>query len=291
MFKGCFTALITPFADGRVDEESYRALVDWQVKQGVHGLVPCGTTGESPTLTPEEHCRVIKLCLEVVDGRVPVLAGTGSNSTREAITFTRHAQEAGATGALLVVPYYNKPGQEALYQHFKAIHDATDLPLVIYNIPGRSVVDVTVETMARLATLPRVVGVKDASNDLARPALTRLACGPDFCQLSGEDGTLAAFLAQGGHGVISVTSNVAPALVAEQINAWEAGDVARVAALRDQLMPLHRALFLEASPAPVKAAMHRLGHCRNELRLPLIPVSAATEEQIDKALAHAGLAP
>jgi 4-hydroxy-tetrahydrodipicolinate synthase len=248
MFKGSFPALITPFANGGVDDRAFQDFVQWQVEQGSHGLVPCGTTGESPTLSHEEDMRVTSLCVEVAKGRVPVIAGTGSNSTEEAIKLTRHAKKAGADAALVVTPYYNKPTQEGLYQHYKAIHDAVEIPIVIYNIPGRCVVDMSVETMARLAALPNVVGVKDATCDLARPAKTRLAIGPDFAQLSGEDATVVPFLAQGGHGCISVTANVAPRLCAELHEAWQGGDLESVRTIHDRLMPLHEALFVDRAP-------------------------------------------
>lgn len=290
MFKGSITALITPFtADGAVDEKAFQDFVQWQIDQGTDGLVPVGTTGESPTLTHDEHKRVVELCIEVAKGKVPVIAGSGSNSTHETIDLTRSAEKAGADAALLVMPYYNKPSQEGMYQHFKAVHDATDIPLVIYNIPGRSVVDMSVETMARLAELPRIVGVKDATADLARPLKTRLAIKSDFCQLSGEDATITAFLAQGGVGCISVTSNVAPALCARLHDAWQAGDYATVWDLRDRLMPLHDAMFCETSPAPVKYAASLLGKCQNVLRLPMVPVSPAAQEKVKAAMVSAGV--
>ncbi|TWB22068.1 dihydrodipicolinate synthase [Nitrospirillum amazonense] len=286
---GSLVALITPFADGKVDERAFQALVDWQVKEGTHGLVPCGTTGESPTLSHEEHRRLVELCVEVADRRVPVVAGTGSNSTAEAISLTRHAKAVGADAALVVTPYYNKPTQEGLYQHFKAIHDAADLPIIIYNIPGRSVIDMSIATMARLAALPNIVGVKDATADLVRPLRTRVELGADFIQLSGEDATATAFLAQGGVGCISVTANVAPRLCAEMQNAWVRGDLAEMARIRDLLMPLHHAMFVETSPAPVKYAASLLGLCRPELRLPLVETTPATQELVRAALVHAGL--
>ncbi|ASG21877.1 4-hydroxy-tetrahydrodipicolinate synthase [Nitrospirillum viridazoti] len=286
---GSLVALITPFADGKVDERAFQALVDWQVKEGTHGLVPCGTTGESPTLSHEEHRRLVELCVEVADRRVPVVAGTGSNSTAEAISLTKHAKAVGADAALVVTPYYNKPTQEGLYQHFKAIHDAADLPIIIYNIPGRSVIDMSIATMARLAALPNIVGVKDATADLVRPLRTRVELGADFIQLSGEDATATAFLAQGGVGCISVTANVAPRLCAEMQNAWVRGDLAEMARIRDLLMPLHHAMFVETSPAPVKYAASLLGLCRPELRLPLVETTPATQELVRAALVGAGL--
>ena len=289
MFKGSNVALITPFKDGAVDEKTYQSFVEWQIKQGTGGLIPCGTTGESPTLSHDEHMRVTELCIEAARGKVPVMAGTGSNSTAEAIMLTRHAKEAGADAALLVTPYYNKPTQEGMYQHYKALNDAVDLPLFIYNIPGRSVVDMSVETMARLAKLPNIVGVKDATCDLARPMRTRLAIGPDFIQLSGEDGTVVPYLAGGGHGCISVTANVAPRLCADMHNAWQAGDVKTVAELQDVLMPIHLALFCETSPGPVKYAASLLGLCSSEARLPICEIADSSKEQVKNALAGAGL--
>ena len=289
MFKGSFPALLTPFANGGLDDTAFQDFVQWQIDQGSHGLVPCGTTGESPTLSHEEDMRVTSLCVEVAKGRVPVIAGTGSNSTEEAVELTRHAKQAGADGALVVTPYYNKPTQEGLYRHYKAIHDAVEIPIVIYNIPGRCVVDMSVETMARLAALPNIVGVKDATCDLARPAKTRLAIGADFAQLSGEDATVVPFLAQGGHGCISVTANVAPRLCAELHEAWQGGDVESTQTINDRLMPLHEALFAETSPAPVKFAVSLLGKCQNIVRQPLIEISEQTQAKVRAAMAHAGL--
>ncbi len=289
MFKGCLTALITPFRAGAVDEKAFQSFVDWQIKEGIHGLVPCGTTGESPTLSHKEHERVTELCVEVAKGRVPVIAGTGSNSTEEAIGFARHAEKAGADAQLVVTPYYNKPTQEGLYRHFKAIHDACALPIIIYNIPPRSVVDMTVETMARLAKLPRIVGVKDATNDLTRPLRTKLAIGGKFSLLSGEDGTALAFLAGSGHGCISVTSNVAPRLCAGMHEAWQKGNVKRAQELNESLMPLHLALFAETSPAPVKYAASLLGLCSADVRLPLCEIQDTTKAKVRDALAHLGL--
>jgi 4-hydroxy-tetrahydrodipicolinate synthase len=289
MFKGSLVALITPFRDGAVDEKRFQDFVAWQIAEGTQGLVPCGTTGESPTLSHEEHKRVVELCIEVAKGKVPVLAGAGSNSTAEAIELTRHAQEAGAAGALVVTPYYNKPTQEGLYQHFKAIHDATDIPIVIYNIPPRCIIDMSVATMARLAKLPRIVGVKDATNDLTRPVRTRLALGAQFCQLSGEDGTALAYLAQGGHGCISVTANVAPRLCAEMQGAWAKGDVKTAMRLNERLMPLHEALFAETSPAPVKFAASLLGKSSEACRLPLAELLPETKERVRREMHAAGL--
>ncbi|MDY0241202.1 MAG: 4-hydroxy-tetrahydrodipicolinate synthase [Rhodospirillaceae bacterium] len=289
MFKGSITALITPFRNGVVDEAAFQSLVEWQIAEGTDGLVPCGTTGESPTLSHEEHNRVVSMCVEAAAGRVPVIAGAGSNSTNEAILLAKHAKESGAAAALSVTPYYNKPTQEGLYLHFKAIHDAVDIPIVIYNIPGRSVIDMSVETMARLAKLPNIVGVKDATNDLVRPVRTRLAAGPDFCQLSGEDATAVAFLANGGVGCISVTSNVAPGLCAALQDAWIAGDLAKVFVLRDRLALLHDAMFCETNPVPVKYAASLLGKCAPDARLPLAPISEAGKKRVEEAMKGAGL--
>lgn len=290
MFQGSITALITPFTDaGALDEKAFQSLVEWQIAQGTQGVVPVGTTGESPTLSHDEHHRVVDLTLEVAKDRIPVIAGAGSNSTQEAVSLAAHAQRAGADAALVVTPYYNKPTQAGLYAHFKAIHDATDIPIVIYNIPGRSVVDMSVATMARLAELPRIVGVKDATGDLVRPALTTLACGPDFCQLSGEDATILPFLAQGGHGCISVTSNVAPKLCADLHRAWSAGDLAGAQRINLKLMGLHEALFCESSPGPVKYAARLLGLCGATIRLPLVDIAPASKQQVEQALRDAGL--
>jgi len=287
--RGSLTALITPFRDGKLDEKAFQDFVAWQIDEGTNGLVPCGTTGESPTLSHDEHDRVIELCVEVAKGRVPVVAGTGSNSTAEAIRLTKHAEAAGADFALVVTPYYNRPTQDGLYAHYKAIHDATDLPIVIYNIPGRSAVDMSVETMARLARLPRIAGVKDATADLTRPSRMRLLSGEDFVQLSGEDGTALGFNAQGGVGCISVTSNVAPRACAEFQAATLDGDYAKAIKIQDRLMGLHRALFLETSPAPVKYAASLLGKCGAEVRLPLVAISDKTQEQVRVAMKAAGL--
>jgi 4-hydroxy-tetrahydrodipicolinate synthase len=284
MFEGSFVALITPFRDQALDEQAFLAFVDWQVEQGTEGLVPVGTTGESPTLSHDEHKRVVELCIEAAAGRVPVVAGTGSNSTAEAIELTKHAKEAGADAALVVTPYYNKPTQAGLYAHYKAINDAVDLPILIYNIPPRSVVDMTVETMAKLAKLPNIVGVKDATQDLVRPLKTRLAIGPDFCQLSGEDATALALMVQGGHGCISVTGNVAPRLCADMHRAWRDGDSAGAMAVNERLLPLHDALFCEASPGPVKYAASLLGLCTAETRLPLCEIADASKTKVKSAL-------
>jgi len=288
-FSGSITALITPFANGSVDEAAFQALVQWQIDEGTEGLVPCGTTGESPTLSHVEHKRVTELCIEAAAGRVPVIAGAGSNSTEEAIDLIRHAQVAGADAALVVTPYYNKPTQDGLYAHFKAIHDVVDLPIVIYNIPGRSVIDMTVETMARLAELSNIVGVKDATADLTRPAFTRLAIGRDFSQLTGEDGSVLPFMAMGGHGCISVSANVAPRLLAQFHAAWRVGNLALAQQINDRLMPLHKALFVESSPGPVKFAASLLDKSSPCLRLPMVKPGESTKAQVRSAMVSVGL--
>jgi len=289
MFKGSFTALITPFRNGGLDEEAFRRIVEWQISEGTHGLVPAGTTGESPTLNYDEHKRVIELAVVTAKGRVPVIAGTGSNATDEAIELTEYAAKVGADAVLIVTPYYNKPTQEGLYQHYKAINDAVEIPIIIYNIPARSVVDMTVETMTRCFALKNVIGVKDATANLARASQQRLAMGPEFNLLSGEDATALGFMAHGGHGCISVVSNIAPRLCAEFQNACLAGDYKTALALQDRLMPLHDAMFCEANPGPVKYAASRLGLCEAEVRLPLVPISQASQRAVDAALVRAGL--
>ena len=290
MFKGSFVALITPMReDGAVDEAAFRAFVDWQIRQGTNGIVPVGTTGESPTLDHHEHRRIVELAVEVAAGRVPVVAGTGSNSTAEAIELTKHAKKAGADAALVVTPYYNKPTQEGLYLHFTAIVDAVDLPIIIYNIPPRSVVDMSVETMARLAKHKNIIGVKDATANLTRPLHTRRECGTAFCQMSGEDHTALSFLAAGGVGCISVTANVAPRLCAEMHALWQQGETERAMDIQDRLVPLHDALFAETSPGPVKYAASLLGHGTAHCRLPLAPVAEATRARVRGAMQHAGL--
>ncbi len=289
MFQGSICALITPFRDGGVDEAAYEAFVDWQISEGTEALVPCGTTGESPTLSHDEHRRVVEICISIANGRVPVIAGTGSNSTEEAIALTRHAKEAGADGALVVTPYYNKPTQEGLYRHYKAINDSVDLPVIIYNIPGRSVIDMSIDTMARLAKLPNIVGVKDATNDVARATRQKLAIDGEFVQLSGEDGTQIGFLAQGGDGCISVTANVAPKPMAEFHKAWRDGDIAAAQALNERLMPLHVGLFCESNPAPVKYAASLLGKCAEDVRLPLADLSADSRKTVEAAMRSAAL--
>ncbi len=289
LFRGSLTALVTPMRGGAVDEKAFADFVEWQIAEGTHGLVPTGTTGESPTLSHPEHRRVIELCIRVAAGRVPVIAGTGSNSTIEAVELSRHAEKAGADGLLVVTPYYNKPSQGGLYRHFKAINDAVGIPIFIYNIPPRSVVDMTVETMAELAKLPNIVGVKDATARIERVSLQREAMGPGFIQLSGEDATALGFMAHGGHGCISVTSNVAPRLIAEFQNACLAGDFAKALLLQDRLLPLHRALFLDPNPAGPKYALAVLGRMSDELRLPLVGTSEGTKAEISNAMRRAGL--
>ena len=290
MFKGSFVALITPMrTDGSVDEKKLEALVEWQIQEGTNGLVPTGTTGESPTLSHDEHKRVVEVVLGVAKGRVPVIAGTCSNSTAEAIDLTAHAKKAGADAAMLVTPYYNKPTQEGLYLHFKAVADAVDIPIIVYNIPGRSVVNISVETMARIAKIRNIVGVKDATNDLARPIHTRATCGEDFAQMSGEDATILAFLAGGGHGCISVTGNIAPRLCSTMHTAWQEGRIKDALAIQDRLMPLHDALFSETSPGPVKFAASLLGHTAETVRLPLAPPGEATRARVRAAMTSAGL--
>ncbi len=289
MFKGSLVALVTPFENGKVDEKGFKSFVDWQITEGTNGLVSCGTTGESPTLTHDEHMRVTELCIEAADGRVPVIAGAGSNNTEESISLAKHAKEAGADATLVVTPYYNKPTQAGLYAHFKAVHDAADLPLFIYNIPGRSVIDMTVETMAELAKLPNVVGVKDATADLSRPQRQRLAIDGAFCQLTGEDASTLPFLAAGGDGCISVSANVAPRLCSELHQAWQARDLDTCMELQDRLAPLHAAMFCEASPGPVKYAGSLIGKCSAETRLPLTEIAETSKQQVRAAMTGAGL--
>ncbi|MBN9508684.1 MAG: 4-hydroxy-tetrahydrodipicolinate synthase [Alphaproteobacteria bacterium] len=290
MFKGSLVALITPMRpDGTMDEAALARFVDWQISEGTHGVVPVGTTGESPTLSHDEHKRVVEITVEVARGRVPVIAGAGSNSTAEAIDLTRHATRAGADAVLIVTPYYNKPTQEGLFLHFSAIADASDIPIIIYNIPGRSVIDMSVETMARLARHKNIVGVKDATANLARPLHTTRACGGDFCQLSGEDHTAVAFLAAGGDGCISVTGNVAPRLCSAMHTAWQEGRVAEAMRIQSRLVPLHDAMFAETSPGPVKYAASLLGHTSEHCRLPLAPCAEATKARVRAAMGEAGL--
>ncbi len=289
MFKGSLTALVTPMRNGHIDEDALRAFIEWQIGEGTHGLVPVGTTGESPTLSHDDHKRVVKLCIEVAAGRVPVVAGSGSNNTVEAIDLAVHAEQAGAQGLLIVTPYYNKPSQEGLYHHYKAINDAVGIPIIIYNIPGRSVIDMTEETMARLFELPNIAGVKDATGDPVRVTMQRIIVGEGFNQLSGDDGSALAFMAHGGHGCISVTSNVAPKQMSEFHEACLAGDFATALTMHDRLMPLHRALFLEPSPAGSKYALSLLGKMEADLRLPMVPLSDGAKTEVREAMVHAGL--
>ncbi|MDD3287772.1 MAG: 4-hydroxy-tetrahydrodipicolinate synthase [Alphaproteobacteria bacterium] len=284
MFKGAFTAIITPFKDGEIDDGAFCDLIDWQIKEGIQGIVINGTTGEAPTLSNDEYKHILKIGIKTANKRVPIIAGSGTNSTAKTIEATAYAKEAGADGALITMPYYNKPTQEGLRRHFVAIHDAVDIPLIIYNIPGRSVVDMKVDTMADLSRLKNIVAVKDATNDLARPLKTRIACGPDFSLLCGENSTYGAFLAQGGDGGILVTSNVVPRALREFTDAWFAGDLKKFAYLNDVLFPLHEVLFVEPNPAPAKYALSRMGKCKNELRLPLCEISAETQKKVDAAM-------
>jgi len=288
-FRGSFTALVTPFKNGSLDEAGFRGLVGWQIAEGTNGLVPVGTTGESPTLSHDEHKRVVEWCIEEAKGRVPVVAGAGSNSTKEAIELAQHAEKAGADAVLVVTPYYNKPTQEGLYQHFKAINDAIGIPIIIYNIPGRSVIDMSVATMARLFALANISGVKDATANMVRVSDQRAQLGADFNQLSGEDGTALGFMAHGGHGCISVTSNVAPRLCAVFQGACLKGDFATALTLQDKLMPLHNALFLETNPSPAKYALSVLGRCTEIVRLPMVTLADKTKIAVRDAMVHAGL--
>ena len=288
-FRGSITALVTPFKDGQFDEATYRALIDWQIESGTHGLSPTGTTGEAPTLSHAEHRAVIASCVKGARGRVPVIAGTGSNNTGEAVELSRFAEAAGAVGLLVVAPYYNKPSQEGIYQHFKAINDAVGIPIIVYNIPPRSVVDIAVDTMKRLYELKNVAGVKDATGNLARTAQQREALGPDFIQLSGEDLTAVAVMALGGHGCISVTSNIAPRLCADMQEACLGGDFGRALKLNDRLSPLHQALFLEPNPAGPKYALAALGKIADEVRPPMLKATAKAHAPIRAALVHAGM--
>jgi 4-hydroxy-tetrahydrodipicolinate synthase len=288
-FRGSLTALVTPFRDGAVDEDGLRSLIEWQIESGTTGLVPVGTTGESPTLTHDEHKRVVEICIDQAKGRVPVIAGAGSNNTVEAIDFAKHADKAGADAVLVVTPYYNKPTQEGLYQHFKAVNDAIGIPIIIYNIPPRSVIDMSVATMKRLYELRNIAGVKDATANLARVSQQRHALGPDFIQLSGEDMTALAYNAAGGHGCISVVSNVAPALCAELQETSLAGDYAAALKVQDRLVPLHDAIFMEPGLAGAKCGLSLLGRGSEEVRLPLVPVTPPTKAAIQAAMVHAGL--
>lgn len=289
MFKGSIPALITPFDSGEVDYDSFNKIIEWSILEGSNGFVPCGTTGESPTLSHDEHKKIVEECVLIVDDRVPVIAGTGSNNTIEAIEFTNHAESCGANAALVVTPYYNKPTQEGLYAHFKKIADSTNLPIIIYNIPGRSVVDMSIDTMNKLSDLNNIIGVKDATNDLFRPILTQTKIKKEFCYLSGEDGTALAFLAQGGHGCISVTANVAPKLCSLLQNYWNEKNITKVQEINLKLAKLHQALFIESSPGPVKYAAELLNLCKSETRLPLVPIKEVTKKIVNDCLIEVGL--
>lgn len=288
-FRGSFTALVTPFKNGSLDEKAFRDLVDWQIAEGTAGLVPVGTTGESPTLSHAEHKQVVEWCVDQSKGRAPVVAGAGSNATHEAIDFSRHAEEAGADAVLIVTPYYNKPTQEGLYQHFKAINDSIGIPILIYNIPARSVIDMSVDTMKRLFELKNIAGVKDATANVVRVSQQRAALGEDFNQMSGEDATALGFMAHGGHGCISVTSNVAPRLCAEFQSACLKGDYSTALKLQDKLMPLHDKLFIETNPAPVKYALSLMGKCAETVRLPMVTLAEKSKQEVHAAMVHAGL--
>ncbi|MFQ8429848.1 4-hydroxy-tetrahydrodipicolinate synthase [Amaricoccus sp. W119] len=289
MFRGSIPALITPFRDGAVDEKALVDLVNWHVDEGTHGIVAVGTTGETPTLTHEEHEHVIELCVKTAAGRIPIIAGAGSNNTEESVRLMRFAKKVGAEAALVVTPYYNKPNQRGLYHHYRALHDAVEIPIIIYNIPGRSVIDMTPATMGELARLPRIIGVKDATGDITRVSDTRIACGADFMQLSGEDASALGFNAHGGVGCISVVANIAPRLCVEFQEAMLEGDYAKALDYQDRLMPLHRAAFAEPNPCPTKYALSLLGKCTEEVRSPMVPLEDATKERMRAAMRHAGL--
>jgi 4-hydroxy-tetrahydrodipicolinate synthase len=289
MFKGVFTALLTPFKNGALDEVSYRSFIDFQIKSGIHGLVPVGTTGESPTVSHDEHKLAVEICIDQANKRVPVIAGTGSNNTAEAIELTNHACEKGADAALVVTPYYNKPNQEGLYAHYKAIAENSDIPIVIYNIPGRSIVDMNLETMNKLFQIKNIIGVKDATSDISRVFKYKSIIGDSFNQLSGEDATTLAYMTYGGHGSISVTSNIAPKLCSDFMNSCLAGKFDEASKINDKLMKLHECLFIEPSPGPVKYAAEKLGLMSSELRLPLVEISKNTKDRVDAAMKFASL--
>ena len=289
MLKGSFTALITPFRNGKIDEESFRSFINFQIDSGIHGVVPVGTTGESPTLSHEEHKQAVEICIDQSKKRVPVIAGTGSNNTEEAIDLTRHAEQAGADAALIVTPYYNKPTQRGMYEHYESISKNSNIPIIIYNIPGRSVVNMTNETMKELFKLKNIVGVKDATADIPRVYSSRMDIGQDFNLLTGDDATCLAFMLYGGHGTISVTANIAPKLCSNFMNLCLKGNFLEAAKINDLLMPLHTALFIESSPGPVKYAANKLGLCSSEIRLPLTEISDETKKTVDQALKHASL--
>lgn len=287
--KGWMSALVTPFKDGKVDEGAFRKFISWQIDQGIHGLVPCGTTGESPTLSHDEHRKVVEACIAEANGRVPVIAGAGSNNTAEAVGLARHAEKSGADAVLIVAPYYNKPNQEGLYQHFKAINDAIGIPIIMYNIPPRSVIDISVDTMCRLFELKNIAGVKDATGNVGRISMQRAAMGPDFIQLSGDDVTALSTFAAGAHGCISVVSNIAPGPCAKLQNAWDAGDAAGALAIQDSLTPLHLATFLEAGVTGAKYGLSELGIISEEVRLPLVPMTDANKAKLRAAMVTAGV--
>ena len=289
MFKGSFVALATPFVNGKVDDDAFQSFVDWQVNEGTHGLVPCGTTGESPTLTHPEHKHVTELCIKAAAGRVPVLAGAGSNSTSEAVDLAKHAESTGADAILVVTPYYNKPTQNGLFAHYEAINNAVGLPIIVYNIPGRSVINIELDTMKRIADLSNVAGVKDATADLSVPQQVINLIGTDFAQMTGEDATALPFLAAGGQGCISVSANIAPALCAAQHNLWNAGDIAGAQAVQQKLSPLHSSMFCESSPGPVKYAAKLMGLFSDEMRLPMVEISDSSKAQVEAALRELGL--
>jgi 4-hydroxy-tetrahydrodipicolinate synthase len=289
MFRGVFPALVTPFRNGAVDEDAFVALVERQIDGGVHGLVPVGTTGESATLSHEEHRRVVELCVRTARGRVPVIAGAGSNSTEEAIELVRHAKTVGADAALVVTPYYNRPSQEGLYAHYKAINDAVQLPVIVYNVPSRTSVDISNAVLERLAKLPNIVGIKDATGDLGRASLQRLECGEDWVLLSGNDDSALGYMAHGGHGCISVTANVAPEQVSAMFNDALAGQWKGALYGQDRLIRLHKALFADASPSPTKFALAHLGLCSEEARLPIVPCSEAARAEVLAGMREAGV--
>jgi 4-hydroxy-tetrahydrodipicolinate synthase len=289
MFKGVFTALLTPFKSGALDEVSFRSFIDFQIESGIHGLVPVGTTGESPTVSHDEHKIAVEICIDQANKKVPVIAGTGSNNTAEAIELTNHAYDKGADAALVVTPYYNKPNQEGLYAHYKAIAENSDIPIVIYNIPGRSIVDMNLETMNKLFQIKNIIGVKDATSDISRVFKYKSIIGDSFNQLSGEDATTLAYMTYGGHGSISVTSNIAPKLCSDFMNLCLAGKFDEAAKINDKLMKLHECLFLEPSPGPVKYAAEKLGLMSSELRLPLVEISKNTKDRVDEAMKFASL--
>ena len=289
MFKGVFTALLTPFKNGELDEVSFRSFIDFQIESGIHGLVPVGTTGESPTVSHDEHKLAVEICIDQADKKVPIIAGTGSNNTAEAIELTNHASEKGADAALVVTPYYNKPNQEGLYAHYKAIAENSDIPIVIYNIPGRSIVDMNLETMNELFQIKNIIGVKDATSDISRVFKYKSIIGDSFNQLSGEDATTLAYMTYGGHGSISVTSNIAPKLCSDFMNLCLVGKFDEASKINDKLMKLHECLFLEPSPGPVKYAAEKLGLMSSELRLPLVEISKNTKDRVDEAMKFASL--